>query len=89
MAREIRKNEVTNSMISAGELAMRGASEKAQLYYHATDPLKVFEYDEYDLESKLYGYDGCMGFKSGLTFDELVAEFEGFADGMIMGEERV
>lgn len=70
--------KITDSMKRNGELAMRSASEKAIGLYESTDPLVVFEYE--DDEEKKYGYDGCIGYADGLTFDELNKEFEDLFD---------
>ena len=64
----------TNCMKVNGELAMRFASEKARKLYNETDPLVVYEYETN--VGKLYAYTGCLGNVEGLTFNQLVHDFE-------------
>ena len=64
----------------AGELAVRSMSDKAQAFYSATDPLRVYEYDTDN--GKRYSYDFGKGsgiIREGMEFDELQAEFEALA----------
>lgn len=64
----------TNSQKVAGEMAVRGLSDKASEFYNGADPLDVFEYEEDG--AKLYAYSGAFGERDGLTFEELEREFE-------------
>ena len=64
----------TNSQKVAGEMAVRGLSDKAAEFYNGADPLDVFEYEEDG--SKLYAYSGAFGERDGLTFEELERDFE-------------
>ena len=59
----------------AGELAVRGLSDKARKFYNDADPLEVYEYQDDD-GNKLYAYDGAYGYSDGLTFSELEEYFE-------------
>lgn len=63
-----------NSEKVAGEMAVRGLSDKAAEFYSGADPLDVFEYEEDG--AKLYAYSGAFGERDGLTFEELEKDFE-------------
>lgn len=65
----------------AGELAVRGLSEKAKEIYYTTDPLNVYKYENL-VNGTRYGYDGCFGEKNGLTIYELEAELEDMWDAI-------
>lgn len=60
-----------------GELACRNLSDKAYKVYCDTEPLNIYEYET---DEKLYAFDGALGSQEGLTFDELEAVLEAFAD---------
>ena len=63
-----------NSEKVAGEMAVRGLSDKAQEFYSGADPLDVFEYEEDG--AKLYAYSGAFGERDGLTIEERERDFE-------------
>lgn len=68
----------SNSQKLAGEMAVRGLSDKAAEFYNGADPLDVFEYEEDG--AKLYAYSGAFGERDGLTFEELERDFEEMQD---------
>lgn len=61
------------NQINAG-LACRRLSEKADQFLHSTSPLDVYEYETE--EGTRYAYNGCIGTKEDMTFEELEEEFE-------------
>ena len=67
-----------NSEKVAGEMAIRGLSDKAAEFYNGADPLDVFEYEEDG--AKLYAYSGAFGERDGMTFEELERDFEEMQD---------
>lgn len=88
------KKKFTVGESLAGELAVRSLSEKAQEFYHGSDPLTVYErtvhlqdengeflYDENDwaVEQKVYFTRGIVE-ADNITFDELQSLFEEYQD---------
>lgn len=71
----------TISMKSAGELACRRLSEKAQTVYNESQPFDVFEYENFEGE-KVYAYTGVFGAKDGMTFEELEEDLEDLYDAL-------
>lgn len=72
---------------TAGEMAVRRMSEKAQEFYNASEPLEVYEYDGND-EEPLYAYVGAWGEKDGMTFDELEKTLEELADELTESQKE-
>lgn len=73
----------TMSEKRAGEMAVRGMSDKAQEFYNGADPLSVYEYDdegENEEPAKMYAIGGCLGDKDGMTFEELEELFISLQD---------
>lgn len=78
----------TARMRTAGELAIRGLSKKAQAFYYNTDPFDVYEYkiwndseDEDDVEmEKRYAYNWMGDLHDGFTLEELGTELEELVD---------
>lgn len=71
---------------SAGEMAVRRMSDKAQEFYSGADPLNVYEYEQD--EKTLYAYDGLLGESFDMTFEELEKEFESLQDEIDAEEEE-
>ena len=70
----------SNKQKVAGEIAVRGLSDKAFEFYSDITPIDVYEYDKDGM--KLYAYSGVFGDRDGMTFDELEQDFEEMADEM-------
>lgn len=68
----------SNKQKVAGEMAVRGLSNKAFEFYSNIEPLDVYEYEKDGM--KLYAYSGVFGDREHMTFDELEQDFEEMAD---------
>lgn len=69
-----------NKQKVAGEMAMKGLSDKAFEFYSDITPLDVFKYERDGM--KLYAYSGVFGDRENMSFGELEQDFEEMADEM-------
>lgn len=70
--------KLTSSMKAAGELAIRQMSEKARTTYAGYEPYEVYEYDGEN--GKLYAVKDVDGTTYGMTFEQVQAGLEAFAE---------